>query len=204
MTDPAPKQPVFHRPALPVPPPPRARPAASRPLPSRAPERASGAPNAEAVSDSLDPRIIWLVGGAAGFTVALAALGIAAACGLFFGAALIWLVWQRQRLRGPVRTSPGRRIGWALVALLLLASGFFFWNAARLSAQLQSPEARSLAALSTSSTMMRYAPDQAAAGISHLRTTRDASDLSGWLAFGALGVAVLGAIVMAATAQAKR
>lgn len=154
-----------------------------------------------AESKGLDPRVIWLAGAAGAFVIAWAALGAAIAFILVFASGLGWLLHARHRqsARTTRPTTPSRKAGWALISLLVVLAAVFFWNSARLAADLASPEARKLAAISTSSTLLRYAPEQAAAGLGTLHSMRQASDLSLWLGVGAIGLAILGAIIMVAT-----
>jgi len=136
-------------------------------------------PSAKASAQTLDPRILWALGGLAGFLIFLVAFGFAGACILSISAALGWLIWQRRKTKGPIGSSvsPIRAVGWGLVGLglLVIVLAFPWANAER-------------------ETRFKVALAMAGRG---MRSSQDWTDVSPWPvagvggAIGGLGVLVL-------------
>lgn len=96
-----------------------------------------------------------------------------------------------------------RILGWALVIVLFLASGFFLFAASRASAQLDSREMRQYVRTLSSPLLNRYRPDIVAEGVGHVRGLQVAESWLLGLGVGAGALGIISTVIMASTTRRR-
>ncbi len=93
-----------------------------------------------------------------------------------------------------------RRFGWTLVMLQVVAAAVFLVMAYLIEADLENAQVEKHANILSDPTLQRYRPDLVADALVEIRGERWAETLYLFLGFGAGGLALVSAVIMAATA----